>query len=71
LLKDEIIPNSVKFYTAEVESLAPLEDLFGDMGLDGEEGEEDDEEESGVKFDDPNVQKLNRPKGSDPECKNQ
>jgi len=71
LLRDEVIPNSVNFYTGSMEGLSSLEDLFGNMGLEGgEEGDEEDDEEGGVKFDDPNVQKLNK-QSKDPECKNQ
>jgi len=47
MMKNEIIPNAIQYYTGDAESVNPLSGMFG--GMEGEEGE-DEEGEEGVHF---------------------
>jgi len=68
MLMDEIIPNAIKFYTGDAESVNPLSSMFSGMEMEGEgEGDEEDDEE-GVKFDGPVTKKGGE---KDAECEKQ
>jgi nucleosome assembly protein 1-like 1 len=68
MLMDEIIPNAIKFYTGDADSVNPMASMFA--GMDGEDGEDEDDEdhEDGVKFDGPVTKKGGE---KDAECEKQ
>jgi len=64
MLMDEIIPNAIKFYTGEADSVNPLSSMFGGMEGEGD----DDDEEDGVHFEGPVTKKGG---DKDAECEKQ
>jgi nucleosome assembly protein 1-like 1 len=69
-VRDEFIPKAISYYTGEIEARNPLSQMFSGLNLGGEGGDDDeneDGEEGGVKF-----QELEGgQKGDNKECENQ